>query len=312
MEAALREIREGTNPVSEASVKALAAIELGVPDLDAAASFYENVWGLSPVARVGDTCYLRAAGPDYFVLALHRSDEPCLVRVRLSGQDRQTVDAVAERVMEAGGALLHAPCLLETPGGGYGFGFRDPEGREFQVVCGVRTHAPVTGTNDRPCRLSHVVLNSLDFDRASQFMRDALGFRLRDRTAKGIFLGCNADHHCIAFTNRRNSLLSHVAYELPNLDSVLRGCGRLKRAGLTIEWGIGRHGTGDNVFAYYIDPDGFAIEYTTEMQQIDDSTYVPGSPETNARAAHADVWGYADPPSSRFLQALHGPGASKG
>jgi catechol 2,3-dioxygenase-like lactoylglutathione lyase family enzyme len=297
--------------MSEASVKALAALELGVPDLDAAVSFYENVWGLSAVERSADVGYLRAAGPDYFVLALHRSVEPCFVRVRLSAADRETVDAVAVRVTKAGGAVLHPPRQLDTPGGGYGFALRDPEGREFQVLCDVRTHGPVTGTSDRPHQLSHVVLNSLDFDRASQFMCAALGFRLRDRTAKGIFLGCNADHHCVAFTNRRNSLLSHVAYELPNLDSVLRGCGRLKRAGLTIEWGVGRHGTGDNVFAYYIDPNGFAIEYTTEMQQIDDSTYVPGSPETNARAAHADVWGYADPPSSRFLEALHGPGASK-
>jgi hypothetical protein len=60
----------------------------------------------------------------------------------------------------------------------------------------------------------------------------------------------------------------------------LRGCGRLKKAGLNIQWGAGRHGTGDNVFAYFVDPNGFAIEYTTEIQQIDDRTYVPGSPET--------------------------------
>jgi catechol 2,3-dioxygenase len=100
-----------------------------------------------------------------------------------------------------------------------------------------------------------------------------------------------------------------VAYELPSLDAEFRGCGRLKKAGLAIEWGVGRHGTGHNVFAYYIDPNGFAIEYTTEMQQIDDQTYVPGTPETNARAAHADVWGYSDPPSAHFLKALQGPGA---
>jgi catechol 2,3-dioxygenase len=296
----------------EASVSALAAIELGVPDLDAAASFYENVWGLSPVLRTPDACYLRASGPDYFALALHRSAEPSLVRVRLSAENRKTVDALAARVTKAGGKLVHGPQAMKTPGGGYGFAFRDPENREFQILCEVERHAATAPANDRPHKLSHVVLNSLDLDRASEFMREALGFRLRDRTAKASFMGCNADHHCLAFTNRRNSLLSHVAYELPSLDAEMRGCGRLKRAGLAIQWGIGRHGTGDNVFAYYIDPNGFAIEYTTEMQQIDDRTYVTGSPETNARAAHADVWGYADPPSDRFLQALQGPGANRG
>lgn len=295
--------------MSTTSVNALTALELGIPDLDAAVAFYENVWGLSPVARTTDACYLRTSGTDYFVLALHRAEAPSLVRVRLSAENRQTVDALAPRITKAGGRLLHNPRTIEAPGGGYGFAFHDLEGREFQVVCDGRTHPPVTPANDRPCRLSHVVLNSLDLDRASAFLRDALGFRLRDRTAKASFMGCNADHHCIAFTNRRNSLLGHVAYQLPNLDSVMRGCGRLKRAGLPIEWGIGRHGTGDNVFAYYIDPNGFAIEYTTEMLQIDDATYVPGSPDSIARAAHSDQWGYADPPSDRFLKALQGPGA---
>jgi catechol 2,3-dioxygenase len=297
--------------MNDVSVRALTAVELGVPDVAAAAAFYEDVWGLSPVARGADSCYLRASGADHYVLALHQSVEPCLVRVRLSAKDRATVDALVARAAKAGGALRHAPAALEAPGGGYGFTFRDPEDRELQVVSDVQTHAPMPA-NDRPSRLSHVVLNSLDLDRASEFLRDALGFRLRDRTAKASFMGCNADHHCLAFTNRRNSQVSHIAYELPSLDAEFRGCGRLKRAGLTIEWGVGRHGTGDNVFAYYIDPNGFAIEYTTEMQQIDDRTYVPGSPDTNARAAHADVWGYADPPSDRFLRALQGPIATTG
>jgi catechol 2,3-dioxygenase len=76
-----------------------------------------------------------------------------------------------------------------------------------------------------------------------------------------------------------------------------------------VQWGVGRHGTGDNVFAYFVDPNGFAIEYTTEMQQVDDRTYVPGSPETIARANHADVWGFAEPPTERLLQAFYGPTA---
>jgi catechol-2,3-dioxygenase len=294
--------------MTEPRVSALAALELGVPDVGASAAFYEGVWGLTPVASGAECCHLRANGADWYVLALHRSVEPCLWRVRLSAPDRAAVEALVERVTKAGGDVLHGPRFLDGPGDGYGFAFRDPDGREFQVVCEARTHAE-TGGNDRPCRLSHVVLNSLDLDRASDFMRDALGFRLRDRTAKASFLGCNADHHCIAFTNRRNPLLSHVAYHLPTLDALFRGVGRLKRTGLTIEWGVGRHGTGDNVFAYYVDPNGFAIEYTTEMQQIDDRTYVPGTPETNARAAHADVWGTSDPPTERFLKALQGPGA---
>jgi catechol 2,3-dioxygenase len=213
---------------------------------------------------------------------------------------------VFARVEKAGGRPLDAPAALTTPGAGYGFAFRDPEGREVVVVAETRLHADGTHLNDRPYRLSHVVFNSTALDAAAKFFADALGFKVRDRTRKASFMGCNADHHCIAFTNRGNTAISHVAYELPSLDAELRGCGRLKKAGLKIEWGVGRHGTGENVFAYFVDPNNFAIEYTTEMQQVDDATYVPGTPDTIGRPSHSDLWGFADPPTERFLHALEG------
>lgn len=290
----------------EASVNTLGAVEIGVPDLEAAAAFYRDVWGLTVVEHTADACYLRAAGPQYYVLALHCSAAPAFVRIVLGAAGRETVDALHERVRRAGGAVAAAPGAIAAPGGGYGFAFRDPDGREFRIVCDGARHEPGAPANDRPYRLSHVVFNSIDFDRAAAFARDAMGFRLRDRTRKANFMGCNADHHCLAFTDRKSRGLSHVAYELPSLDAVLRGCGRLKAAGLRLEWGVGRHGTGNNVFAYYVDPDGFAVEYTTEMEQVDDATYVPGSPETIHRPAHADQWGLADPPSERFLRAVEG------
>jgi catechol 2,3-dioxygenase-like lactoylglutathione lyase family enzyme len=292
--------------MTSSSVNALCAVEIGVPDLEATIGFYEQVWGLSIVERSSASCYLRATGADYYVLALHRRDAPDFVRVRLGAQDRRAVDGLFERVAKAGGAPISAPGAVEAPGGGYGFAFRDPEGREVQISCDAQRHADCAPTKDRPIRLSHVVFNSLSFDGAAAFLQDALGFRLRDRTRRANFMGCNADHHCIAFIDRKNSALSHVAYELPSLDAVLRGCGRLKRAGLQVEWGVGRHGTGDNVFAYFVDANNFVIEYTAEMQQVDDATYVPGTPETITRPSHADVWGLAGPPSERFLRAAEG------
>ncbi len=289
-----------------AGVTALCALEIGVPDLDAAVRFYEDVWGLAPVARDAASCYLRATGPEYHVLALHHRPAPGFVRVRFGAQSRADVDALFARVQDAGGVPVSQPGPLEAPGGGYGFAFRDPEGREFVVACEVQRHTGGDVRDDRPVKLSHVVFNSLDSDAATAFFRKTLGFRLRDRTRKANFIGCNADHHCIAITDRKNSALGHVAFELPDIDTLMRGCGRLKRAGLTLEWGVGRHGTGNNVFAYFLDPCGLAIEYTTEMEQVDDATYVPGTPETISRPGYADSWGLAEPPSQPFLAALGG------
>jgi catechol-2,3-dioxygenase len=292
--------------MSAHGVTELCAVEIGVPDLDVAVRFYEDIWGLAPVKRNAAACYFRASGPEQYVLALHRRPKPEFVQVRLGCETRDAVDAVYKNVQTKGGAPLGRPGALDTPGSGYGFAFRDPEGRVIQVVSDVQRHADARHANDRPYKLSHVVFNSTKFDDAAAFFRDALGFKLRDRTRKANFMGCNADHHCIAFTDRKNTALSHVAYELPDLDSELRGCGRLKKAGMEIQWGVGRHGTGDNVFAYYLDPNNFAVEYTTEMQQVDDATYVQGTVDTNNRPSHADVWGLAEPPTPQFLRALEG------
>jgi len=294
--------------MTQARVISIAAVELGVPYLDESAAFYEDTWALSPILRTSASCYFRATGPDHYVFALHQAPAPCLMRLRMEASDRTSVDELVERVREAGGVIASKPDALATPGGGYGFSFRDPEGREFVIFCGAERQAEQDINADKPHRLSHVVLNSIDIDKATEFFQKALGFRLRDRTAKASFMGCNADHHSLALTNRKNSLVGHIAFDLADTDAVMRACGRLKHSGLHLEWGVGRHGTGDNVFAYFIDPNGFVIEYTCEMEQVDDATYQPGSPSTNARAAHADMWGLAPPPTERFLKALMGPG----
>ena len=48
----------------------------------------------------------------------------------------------------------------------------------------------------------------------------------------------------------------------------------MKKPGFNVEWGIGRHGPGDNVFSYFVEPNGFVVEYTTEVEQVDEATYL--------------------------------------
>jgi hypothetical protein len=53
--------------MSSSGVNAPCAVEIGVPGLEAAVHFYEQVWELSVVERSAATCYLRAMDPDYHV-----------------------------------------------------------------------------------------------------------------------------------------------------------------------------------------------------------------------------------------------------
>ena len=59
--------------------------------------------------------------------------------------------------------------------------------------------------------------------------------------------------------------LNHVAFDMPDFDSVMRGMGRMKDNGYPIEWGPGRHGPGNNVFAYFCGPDEVPLEYAAEV-----------------------------------------------
>ena len=83
----------------------------------------------------------------------------------------------------------------------------------------------------------------------------------------------------------------------------MRGGGRMKDAGHAIEWGPGRHGPGDNAFNYFIDPFGIVIEYTAEVQQIDDSYVVRGPADWAWPPGRVDHWGISAPPSARLKQA---------
>lgn len=294
--------------MAASSVIALHSVEFGVADVERSSAFYEDVWELEPVERDGRARYFRATGPYHHVVVLHPASEPRLVRANFLAPDRAAVDALHDRIVTAGGKPSHAPRVIDEPGGGYGFAFADREGRELRVLSDVATHADARHIDDRPYKLSHLVLNGADVEGSTAFFRDALGFRLRDQTARMDFLGCNADHHSVAITRAGNVSLNHVAFEVPNLDSLMRGSARVRRNGFAIEWGVGRHGPGNNIFAYFLDPSEFVVEYTAEIQQIDDATYVrrAASEWKPPVAGNPDYWGFSDKPSERIERAMNG------
>jgi catechol 2,3-dioxygenase len=117
------------------------------------------------------------------------------------------------------------------------------------------------------------------------------------------FLSCNADHHSVVLGFTGGTTLNHIAFELPDFDAVMRGAGRMRDDGRPIEWGPGRHGPGNNVFCYFLGPEGLPVEYTAEMQQIDDS-YQPHQPEEwTWPPGRLDHWGISAKPSDRIEKA---------
>ena len=127
--------------MSDARVTAVRSIELGVRDVESASGFYSDTWNLDPVAEVDGSRYFRGTGPEHHILALHRREEPALIRVNLAAPDGKSVDVLHTRLSAFALPEIGMPGELSSPGGGYGFAFVDEEGRRFAVSSDVATHA---------------------------------------------------------------------------------------------------------------------------------------------------------------------------
>lgn len=270
-------------------------VGLGVPEYDRALEFYTNLWGLEVAADDGNVTFLGTpADPEQYVLRLRKDDSKRLDLIAFGVDSADEVDELAERLGSAGIRLDREPSDLDTPGGGYGARFFDPDGRLVEVSANVeqRQYRELEARESIPKKLSHVVINSTDVRATKAFYEDHLGFRLSDWLADMMcFMRSGEQHHILAIAQAPSVSLNHVSFEMRGLDEYMRGTGRLIRSGNAPLWGPGRHGPGDNTFSYFLDPLQNIVEYTTELEVITDEatweprTFDPADPESS------DQWG---------------------
>ena len=260
--------------MNQAQINGLRSIELGVHDLKKSAEFYRRVWALEDVSAEGDTIHMRGTGREHHVITLRERPRAGLLGVHFSAADRATVDALHAQAKAMGAKAGDAGALEKSSGGGYGFRVGTPEGHPICISSDVAAHGDAIDDRSRPTKLTHVVLNSAEVEKQTKFFLDVLGFKWSDSTFLMDFVRCCSDHHSVAFARGNGPSLNHMAYEMPNIDGLMSGAGRVRKSGYELMWGVGKHGPGSNVFSYFVEPNGFVTEYTTEVQQVDDS-YVP-------------------------------------
>lgn len=256
-------------------------VALGVKDLRDQVEFYRDEWGLQEREADSKLAFLGSeAASEPYLLRLRAADNNRLDVVSMAVGTAEDVNWYAERLRRLGVHLVSKPAEIDLPGGGYGFRFFDGDGRTVEIAAEVRP-APTRTFEPRewqPTKLSHVVLNSPDLEATTTWYIDHLGLAVSDRL-EDVMVFLHADspwHHAIAFARNDFVSVNHVAYETLGIDEYLRASGRLIRAGLPCVWGPGRHGPGDNTFAYFQDRDGFVVEYTTALQYVEDwSTWRP-------------------------------------
>jgi catechol 2,3-dioxygenase-like lactoylglutathione lyase family enzyme len=270
----------------------LRSVELMVPQAAAASQFLEKLWGLVPVGasatKPAGTRFFRGTGDHPYILSITDAKAPGVAAITLAGAPDEIMQAKA-RASRAR-ASVRSVAQFDVPGGGEGFIVQGPEGQIYQLIAETARPAPLQ-VRDKPIQITHAVINAVSREQSERFAVDVLGFKVSDRTKHMTFVRCNRKHHSLAFAHAELASLNHIAFEMEDIDAVMRGVGRMRDAGFEIVWGPGRHGPGNNVFSYFIAPFGAIIEYTAEVSEVDDNSKVGGPEDWKWPAGRIDQWG---------------------
>ncbi len=268
----------------------LRSIELALPNASAAADFLTGIWGLAPAEVRGSTYYLRGSGSYPYLVALEESETSFVRSTTFVCSEERLVELSASI---ASHGLNAKPVTSDDPGGGHGLIVELAEGELLRFLSRTTEVESIIGC-DLPVKLTHIVFNSVDAEASGTLAEDVLDFRVSDRTKGMVFVRCNEAHHSTAFARAGFASLNHIAFEMEDLEAVMRGIGRLRDHGMTPAWGPGRHGPGDNAFAYFIAPFGAVVEFSTAVEKVPED-YRTGAPEDwTWPEGRIDQWGMSD------------------
>lgn len=140
----------------------------------------------------------------------------------------------------------------------------------------------------RPIGIAHVVLNCADEPAQRAFYTERLGYIVSDSfKGAGAFLRTPTarEHHSLFTVRREANGLNHVAFYVTDFHEVMLGGTGMQKKGWKSYWGPGRHKLGSNYFWYIKAPMGGNLEYTSDVDHVDEN-WVPGefdfSPEMTA------------------------------
>jgi catechol 2,3-dioxygenase-like lactoylglutathione lyase family enzyme len=280
-------------------VTGLRSITLSTPKLKQSSAFYERAFGLFPLISDEKSTLFRGTGNKHHVLELELDDDSYLKKISYLVDTEKDVDDLADSLVSNDIELSSPPQALSGPDQGYGFFTKDPDGHIVEIGCNYIEHAVIEDKPGFPVQISHLLLTSPNKEEMLHYYKEILGFRINDWYENNaiIFLGCDNKHHRLVLADGEKPGIHHIAYDVKDAEALMYSIGRMRKAGSAPLWGPGRHGPGQNTFCYFADPNGYVVEFSSGLAEIDENWHAQ---EYMRTTENADVWGSAGPPSQEI------------
>ncbi|MBM6443859.1 MULTISPECIES: VOC family protein [Pseudomonas] len=151
------------------------------------------------------------------------------------------------------------------------FSIRDPQGRE--TIFGVANNHHRADLPGMPGRLQHVVFQTTELEDMVDFYVNTVGFTISDNvmdqeTGKLMvcFLRSDDEHHSLAFFRGSKNEWDHHCYETNEWNDIRDWGDRFAKERISIFFGPGRHGPGNNLFFMVVDADRNRLEFSAELE----------------------------------------------
>ncbi len=186
-------------------------------------------------------------------------------------RDREALQGLRTRAEEKGLKPTDAAALLFAPGS---FQVRDPDGNA--IVFGLAKEEEQVQTRGIRGPLQHLTLASRDLAAIENFYAAGLGFGVSDRVVNEagnvmtVFMRGNHEHHNLACFFQDRQGVDHHSYEAAEWDTIRDWADHLAKKNIPLMWGPGRHGPGNNLFLFIVDPDDNWIEISAELEVVHD------------------------------------------
>lgn len=265
-------------------------LAVGVSNLDEAVEFYSRFVRLDLTERLDSTAFM-TGGLDHHWLRLEEGNGQGIKRIGYEVTSEDSFPVIRDGLAKWG---------IEFEEGGHPdqdrihhwLRFTDPGGTAIELYWGMyeRGVAPVNSGVTLE-KFLHGGWETADFDNASRFHQEVLGFKASDWIAdKAVFLRAgDRFHHSLVLLRSQRSAFNHFCIQVESIDDVMRFRNNALRHGVELRDDLLRHAPSGSIGVYMKDKArGYAVEFCTGHPQIDDVTHkprvLPMSPET------ADVW----------------------